>query len=89
MEPLTPELARELNVQSRTGVVIASVDPEGAAAEAGLREGDVIEKVNQKAVSNAQELRSALDATDKDKPALLLVNRRGSKGFFTIAGRNS
>ena len=64
------------------------VDPEGAAAEAGLQEGDVIEKVNQQPVTSAEELRSALDAAGKDKPSLLLVNRRGSKGFFTLSGRN-
>jgi serine protease Do len=88
VEPLTPELARELEVRARTGVVVASIDPDGAAAEAGLQEGDVIEKVNQRPVTSAQELRSALDAAGKDKPSLLLVNRRGSKGFFTLSGRN-
>ena len=88
VEPLTPELARELNIRSRGGVVVADLDPEGAAAEAGLQEGDVIEQVNQQRVSNAQELSSALDAAGKDRPALLLVNRRGSKGFFTLTGRN-
>jgi S1-C subfamily serine protease len=88
VEPLTPDLARELEVTTRTGVVVAQVDPDGAAAEAGLQEGDVIEKVNQQSVSNAQELRAALEAANKDKPALLLVNRHGSKGFFTLSRRN-
>jgi serine protease Do len=87
VQPLTPELARELNVRARTGVVVAELDPDGAAADAGLQEGDVIEQVNQKSVSSAQELRAALDAGGPDKPALLLVNRRGSKGFFPM-GKN-
>jgi serine protease Do len=88
VEPLTPELARELNVRGGSGVVVSEVDPDGAAADAGLQEGDIIEKVNQQSVTSAVELQSALDAAGKDKPALLLVNRRGAKGFFTLSGRN-
>jgi Do/DeqQ family serine protease len=88
VEPLTPELARELNLKAGSGVVVSEVDPDGAAADAGLQEGDVIEKVNQQSVTTAVELHSALDAAGKEKPALLLVNRRGAKGFFTLSGRN-
>jgi serine protease Do len=88
VEPLTPELARELNTKSRAGVVVSQIDPEGAAAEAGLEEGDVIEKVNQQPVASAEDLRAALEAAGRDKPSLLLVNRRGQRGFFTLAGRN-
>jgi serine protease Do len=87
VEPLTPELARELNVKARSGVVVAQVDPDGVAAQAGLEEGDVIEQVNQQSVSSAQELRAALDAGGREKPALLLVNRRGEKAFVTLSDR--
>jgi serine protease Do len=88
VEPLTPEIARELRITSKTGVVVSDVDPNGAAAEAGLQEGDVIQSVNHKSVSTATELRTALDATAKDKPALLLVNRQGATVFLTLSGRN-
>ena len=51
VEPLTPEIARQLELDRNTrGVVIADVDPSGAAASAGLREGDVIQQVNGKSV---------------------------------------
>ena len=41
------ELELDRNVK---GVVITGVDPSGAAASAGLREGDVIQQVNGKSV---------------------------------------
>ena len=63
VEPITPEIARELELDRDTkGVVITGVDPSGAAASAGLREGDVIQQVNGKSVRTAEEVRSALNA---------------------------
>ncbi len=44
------------------GVVVASVEPNSPAAEKGLRAGDVIEEVNQLAVSQPAEVSSAIDA---------------------------
>jgi serine protease Do len=81
VEPLTPEIARQLELdRDSRGVVISEVDPSGAAASAGLREGDVIQQVNGKPVRTAEEVRSALGAVS-DKPAVLLV-QRGSGTIF-------
>jgi serine protease Do len=59
------------------------VDPSGIAAESGIQEGDVIEKVNGKTVTTGAELKSALDRTD-GKPSLLVVNRKGTDIFVTL-----
>jgi Do/DeqQ family serine protease len=81
VEPLTPEIARQLDLDSDVkGVVIADVDPSGAAASAGLREGDVIQQVNGKAVRSGEDVRSALNAAG-DKPAVLLI-ARGAQSIF-------
>jgi S1-C subfamily serine protease len=61
-------------------VVVDRVDPDGAAAEAGLKEGDLIRQVNGKAVHSAAEFRQALHA-DAARPALVLV-QRGEGSFF-------
>jgi S1-C subfamily serine protease len=82
LEPLTPEIARELELNRGTeGVVIADVDPDGAAASAGLKEGDVIQQVNGKAVRTPEEVKGALNAAT-GKPAVLLVARGNSGSFF-------
>ena len=86
VEPLTPQLANRLEVPRDTdGVVITDVDPDGRAADAGLREGDVIRQVDGKAVHSAAELRSALGGKS-DRPALMLVQRGDNSFFATIAG---
>jgi serine protease Do len=84
VEPLTPEIARSLELTRRTdGVVIRDVSPDGAAAAAGLQEGDVIAKVNGQTVKTPADLKAALDQSG-DRPALLLVVRQNAEVFVTI-----
>jgi Do/DeqQ family serine protease len=84
VEPLTPELARRLGVKAERGVVVSEIDPTGPAAETPLQPGDVILQANRQPVADADDLRAALDATAPDRPALLLVSRRGDTVFMTI-----
>jgi serine protease Do len=88
VEPLTPEIARSLQLTRRTeGVVIREVAPDGAAAAAGLEPGDVIAQVNGQRVRTPEELKAAL-AKATGKPALLLVARRDAEVFVTIKGNS-
>ena len=66
-----------------SGVEVMSVDPDGAAAAAGIREGDVLEEVNGQAVRSASDLRSAL-AQAKGRPALVLVRRGNDTLYLAI-----
>ena len=87
VEPLTPQIARQLELnRDIKGVVIADVDPSGAAASAGLREGDVIQQINGKSVQTAEEVRSALNAAG-DKPAVLLITRGNATIFVPLRAR--
>jgi Do/DeqQ family serine protease len=65
------------------GVVVAQLDPNGIAAESGLRENDVITKVDGKAVKSAADVKAALDRKD-GKPSLLVVERDGQSLFLTL-----
>jgi serine protease Do len=85
VQPLTPQLAAEVNVPRDTdGLLVTAVEPDGLAADAGLRRGDVITQVNGQPVSSASDLRSRL-AESKSKPALVLV-QRGEQSFFATLG---
>jgi Do/DeqQ family serine protease len=87
VQPLTPDVAEQLQVpRSTKGVVIAGIDPDGAAADSQLAEGDVIEKVNGQQITTVDQLRSALD-NNSGKPVLLLVNRKGNEAFVTLKAR--
>ena len=84
--PIAPEQARALDIPAGRGVVIASVDDEGRAAAAGLREGDVIEEVDGTPVTGVDSLRTLL--RKGERPALLLVPR-GETTVFLSLDRNA
>jgi serine protease Do len=60
--PVTEELQAQMNLDSESGnLVIASVEQEGPAQIAGLREGDIIQKVNNEEVSSLMEFYRAFN----------------------------
>ena len=69
------------------GVIVTSVEPGSAAAERGLRRGDVIEEVNHQAVEHPGDITKAIESAKADakKPALLLVsNGEGEVRFVAV-----
>jgi serine protease Do len=82
VQTLTADVAENLGIPSDVqGVVVTSVDPEGPAAEGGLRRGDVVLEVNRRAVRNVRQYEKALKAGSKGTSVLLLV-RRGDNTIF-------
>jgi serine protease Do len=83
VENLDAQTARQAGLPANTkGVVVTQVDPASPAAEAGLKEGDVIQEVNHHAVANSDDLSSALQSNKGE--SLLLVNRGGSKLYLAV-----
>src|SRR5262249_32675185 len=88
VEPLTPDIAQELNLKPGTqGVVVDEVDPTSPAVAAGIQRGDVIQEVNRQPVRSAEDLRAAIDKSGA-KPVLLLINRRGETSFVAVRPRS-
>jgi serine protease Do len=85
VEPLTAQRARQLGVDSESGLLVTRVDPDGPAADAGIRPNDVIEQVDGRAVRSAAELRESL--TSGDRPALVLIRRGEQSVFVTLERR--
>jgi serine protease Do len=76
-----------LSVQpAEGGVEVTRVDPAGPAAEAGIREGDIVEEVNGSAVMSASDLRSAV-SRQKGRPALVLVRRGEQMLYVAVPSR--
>jgi len=82
--PLTPETAARLGTDAESGIVVSRVDPAGPAAAAGIQRGDVILEIDRQAVSTVDSLKAALEAAG-DRPALVLLERRGSPVFLTLS----
>jgi serine protease Do len=68
---LTEAQRRELKVKN--GVRVESAD--GAAARAGLREGDVVLSLDNTEIANAKQFESVVAKIDKTKPVSVLVRR--------------
>lgn len=66
-----------------TGIAVTSVQPNSPAARAGLRSGDVIVGVNNRAVRTVAELMSALPKPGQG-PAALTLYRNGRSLFLVI-----
>ena len=76
---LTAAQKKELNIKS--GVRVDGA--EGAAAKAGLREGDVIVAVANTEVGSAKELEAVVARLDKSRPVNVLF-RRGEWAQYTV-----
>ncbi|HEY9605070.1 MAG TPA: HhoA/HhoB/HtrA family serine endopeptidase [Allocoleopsis sp.] len=71
MVTLTPELKKNINenpnagltVDEDNGVLIAKVIPDSPAAQAGLRAGDVIHKINGQPVKDAEDVQKAVEGS--------------------------
>lgn len=62
VQTLTPEIAEERGVESKTeGVIVMRVVPDSPADDAGLMQGDVITEIGRKAVRNVAEFRARID----------------------------
>ena len=75
LQPLTADMASRMGLSANEpGLVVTRLDPDGAAADAGLRQGDLIQEVNRKTVRNLTEFTAAVQQSGS-RPALLLVKR--------------
>lgn len=81
------ELPQEMRTRGISGVMVTDIDPEGAAAEAGLRPGDIIVSVNRRKVDNIAEYRRYITEGAKKGSAVLLVMRGSASIYFVLKTR--
>ncbi|HEU4766011.1 MAG TPA: Do family serine endopeptidase, partial [Pyrinomonadaceae bacterium] len=65
------------------GLLVSRVDPAGSAANAGIRQGDLIQEVNRRPVRNVADFGAAMQQSGA-RPALLLIKRRNAVTFLTL-----
>lgn len=83
VRPVTAEEAKALNLKG--GLLITEVAPNKAAAEADLREGDIILSANMKPVHTVAALTKLVKEEGVPRGALLLqVQRRNDVAFKTL-----
>jgi serine protease Do len=84
VEPITEAVARALNLDDRSGVIITDVDPDGPAADK-LQERDVIIEIDRKPVDSVDDFRDISQNLKREKRAILFrVIRNGQRTFEAI-----
>ena len=57
---IEPEVARQFDLAVRQGIIVVEVAPRSPAERAGIRQGDVITRIDDTAISNSGDLRRLL-----------------------------
>jgi serine protease Do len=77
IQDLTPELAAAMGASDVRGVVLSEVRPESAAAKGGLKQGDIVLKVDGIPVETSGRLRNLIAAKGGNSKAAIEVLRSG------------
>jgi serine protease Do len=91
IEPITPEIARELELRGKGGAIVSTVNPRSPAANAGVLPNDVILEVNRTPVTSVAQISRELQSAQPGSTVFLLVWRVGPNGaqenFLTLRKR--
>jgi Do/DeqQ family serine protease len=77
VQDLTPDLAQAFGLHQRGGAVVAKVTPGSSAEQAGLRSGDVIVSLDDRAISSSSDLRNVIGLLRVGTRVILGVLRKG------------
>ena len=81
---LTQELRSQYKIKRKSGAVIKEVRPGTPAARSGLQPGDVVLKLNGKAVKNAREVVSAFKSLGSGKIVRMQIARGSSRLYLAL-----
>jgi serine protease Do len=85
VEPVTPDMARELELpRGRGGALVSRVERNSPAANAGVLPNDVILEVNRQPVTSVAQVTRELQRSQPGQAVLMLVWRDGQQVFITM-----
>ncbi|CAO0819972.1 putative periplasmic serine endoprotease DegP-like [Desulfarculales bacterium] len=84
LQPLIPDLANQLGIPGKKGLVITGVEPGGPGEEAGLKRGDVLLEAVQKPVTSLEQFSALAGKLKPGEGLLLLVQRKDGTIFVVI-----
>ena len=89
MQELTPESAKQMKLKESSGIYVGSVISGGAAAKAGVREGDVILRINGYEVNTTPQLQEQLAKYAPGNSVQLAISRDGKEKIVEVVLQNT
>jgi serine protease Do len=86
VQTLTPALSAKYGIDKNlSGVVVTAIDQNSNAYQQGLRQGDLIEEVDQQEVATSQKFNSLVAKKKPGDTLLLRVFRQGSRFYLAFS----
>ncbi|MEW8027414.1 MAG: DegQ family serine endoprotease [Candidatus Thiodiazotropha sp.] len=85
IQPLTPELAESFGTKYQKGILVAEVSEDSPADWAGLKQGDLIYKLDGKDVGSVGDFRNRISLTSPGSKVDLEIIRNGKPKAIEVA----
>lgn len=76
---VTPEMAKTFNLPNTTGVIIASVNPKGPAAKAGVHVGDIMLQVGEVPITDTSTMLTEVAKLKPEEQTVVKIFRNGQE----------
>lgn len=84
IQQLTPSLAQYFHLTQGKGILVAEVSKDSPAEKAGLKQGDVIMRIDDKPAENLTDFRNYIAMLAPGSKAQLVVMRNGKEEKLTV-----
>jgi len=84
VQALTEDIARQLGYEDEEGVLVSWVDPNGPAAEKGIRRGDLIQRIGRLEITSIKEYNKAIKKLKPGGAVMILLKQRDRAFFVAI-----
>lgn len=87
VQPIDANLSTYLNLENSQAVIVTGVTPGSPAAEAGLKEGDILLSIDDTAITGIAAFRSILRQVSSNQTISAGITRQGEKKHLKIKTR--